>query len=735
MKHLATAFVALSALCLAPEASALSPSSVKKFPKRPAAAAQKDAPSRKTPARAGSRLRALPDALSHKAPQRRLTAGGSDVQGFLIYNSEEIPPVGLYSLTPNGASLLWADEAYIDEGFVFDAGWVRDGKLCGYQSIVFWGVVTDLRYAEYDPATGKLLSEEEMKPDGLYFSTAAYDYASDTIYGYGFDADENSYFLSAPANSPEDISVVKEITSDEDFCCSLTYSNTDGSLYGVDYAGNFCKVSSSGARTVLFDTGVPNAGYITGLCYSPSEGVFYWNVNIDDEAQTSYLATINPRTKTVSKVVDYSLGEEYSFFICKDDAPAADVPARPDIISCLFQKGALDGSVTFRLPSALADNTPLSGYLDWTLSVDGETAKTGSAAAGSEVKTDLSGISQGMHTFSVAASKDGKKGPAANISAWIGMDVPETVEDLDITVSRDMLYGDLSWTAPTEGFHDGYIDPAGLKYEVFLITEDADGNVEFESKGTTTKTSFRFDAAAYSVPHQFEIGVLASNSEGDCGYIESESATLGQPFTAPLSFSFSSSDYFDPWILADTGESLAEWYFDSLSSSLPSLFPDDDSVALIGESSGILSSYDMLYLPPFSTKASDTGLRLNLYTGTDIPDMTLYVYSPYVGEEPVAIGSVSPKGNGFSWVDFSIPDAYQGLDWVNVIVECEFPEDEATYFALKGVELTSGSGIGAITGADSSEAEYFNLQGIRIANPENGIFIRRQGGKSIKIKR
>lgn len=29
--------------------------------------------------------------------------------------------------------------------------------------------------------------------------------------------------------------------------------------------------------------------------------------------------------------------------------------------------------------------------------------------------------------------------------------------------------------------------------------------------------------------------------------------------------------------------------------------------------------------------------------------------------------------------------------------------------------------------------EYYNLQGIRVNNPENGIFIRRQGDKTIKI--
>lgn len=34
---------------------------------------------------------------------------------------------------------------------------------------------------------------------------------------------------------------------------------------------------------------------------------------------------------------------------------------------------------------------------------------------------------------------------------------------------------------------------------------------------------------------------------------------------------------------------------------------------------------------------------------------------------------------------------------------------------------------------DDGDAEYFNLQGIRVENPRNGVFIRRQGGKTTKV--
>ena len=35
--------------------------------------------------------------------------------------------------------------------------------------------------------------------------------------------------------------------------------------------------------------------------------------------------------------------------------------------------------------------------------------------------------------------------------------------------------------------------------------------------------------------------------------------------------------------------------------------------------------------------------------------------------------------------------------------------------------------------AENAPVEYFNLQGIKVANPENGIFIKKQGAKATKV--
>jgi hypothetical protein len=36
-------------------------------------------------------------------------------------------------------------------------------------------------------------------------------------------------------------------------------------------------------------------------------------------------------------------------------------------------------------------------------------------------------------------------------------------------------------------------------------------------------------------------------------------------------------------------------------------------------------------------------------------------------------------------------------------------------------------------GAEAGAVEYYNLQGVKVENPEKGVFIKKQGGKTTKV--
>ncbi|MBQ9073976.1 MAG: hypothetical protein IJY30_05945 [Muribaculaceae bacterium] len=43
------------------------------------------------------------------------------------------------------------------------------------------------------------------------------------------------------------------------------------------------------------------------------------------------------------------------------------------------------------------------------------------------------------------------------------------------------------------------------------------------------------------------------------------------------------------------------------------------------------------------------------------------------------------------------------------------------------------SGIKAISVDENAPVEYYNLQGVKVANPQNGLYIRVQGNKAVKV--
>jgi len=94
--------------------------------------------------------------------------------------------------------------------------------------------------------------------------------------------------------------------------------------------------------------------------------------------------------------------------------------------------------------------------------------------------------------------------------------------------------------------------------------------------------------------------------------------------------------------------------------------------------------------------------------------------------------------------------AVAATDWtshnVGEVLEHEIQPNEAYYLDVKAMTSNGHESAvntlllqnGEVTGiedvvTEAGEVEYFNLQGIRVVNPENGIFIRRQGGKTSKV--
>lgn len=87
-----------------------------------------------------------------------------------------------------------------------------------------------------------------------------------------------------------------------------------------------------------------------------------------------------------------------------------------------------------------------------------------------------------------------------------------------------------------------------------------------------------------------------------------------------------------------------------------------------------------------------------------------------LGKEYELVGPVDSQNN-----------MHIAADWTNVTVTVTIDGEK--------VKMVCTAGEGAIEAieADNTPAIYFNLMGQRVANPENGVFVRVQNGKATKV--
>jgi len=113
---------------------------------------------------------------------------------------------------------------------------------------------------------------------------------------------------------------------------------------------------------------------------------------------------------------------------------------------------------------------------------------------------------------------------------------------------------------------------------------------------------------------------------------------------------------------------------------------------------------------------------------SDARGVKLYVGAGHEGTE-----LMGPDGN-----EVAIPMEYQDLTW-QVPANLTAPTDIQIYntngchiYYITVTEAGS-SAIENIAADENAPVEYYNLQGVRVANPESGLYIRKQGNTATKV--
>lgn len=92
-------------------------------------------------------------------------------------------------------------------------------------------------------------------------------------------------------------------------------------------------------------------------------------------------------------------------------------------------------------------------------------------------------------------------------------------------------------------------------------------------------------------------------------------------------------------------------------------------------------------------------------------------------------GAVFPDEFGGEW-NYNASDATMGADFEGVITIVLPTEARGAAYVTLNPE---SAGVGNVAVDNNEPKEYFNLQGVRVENPANGLFIVRQGDKVSKV--
>ncbi len=470
-------------------------------------------------ASAGAAMLGSPEGKAPDGPKKVL-AGGSSVYAYLVYSEDYDISDGLYELTKSGANMKWKAPS---SKYDLNAGWLKDGKICGYAEDRYGYQLRGMIYEEIDFSTGKLNSSVDIDLNGAYFTIATLNFSDNTIYGYGKDVDGKYAFMKAPLSSPTTLEKVKNVDKEECFT-SICYNPVDQKIYGVtvDYNTALVTVDVNGTQSTVMTMSSSidaNPDYITGLVWSPVENLFYWNKYEGEESYTSALCTIDPVAKTVKTIKNYNNEEQFSVYFTTDRFVVAGEPASPLSPEVSFPDGALSGTFSFTLPSKDIDGNDLSGSLSWTALIDDVTYKTGNGTTGEKIAVDVTSLTEGNHTFSAYAEVNGIKGEASFVNSYIGNDTPMAPANVELT------QGGISWDAVTEGVNGGYVDLSALRYEVF---------VDGVSKGETASNSMKGILPTQGSLAWYQASVVAKAGGKSSAPALSNKTLAGSPLEMPV---------------------------------------------------------------------------------------------------------------------------------------------------------------------------------------------------------
>ena len=421
-----------------------------------------------------------------------------------------------------------------------------------------------------------------------------------------------------------------------------------------------------------------------------------------------------------------------------DDVKVEEIVPAPAAVSDLAvapaAEGALEATLTWTNPSLTNSGSELSSLTKVVVTRDGAEIKTfdaptpGSAAS----YTDKELVAPGFYTYAVIPYLDENAGKAAEVtSAWVGKDTPKA--PASVTVANDGDGRTVTFEAVTESANGGYM-PAELTYTISR-------NGVVLAEGVAAKPYVDTEADLPLGFYTYSVYASYNDVKGEAA--NSKPVRLGETLALPYTPDYMDSKEYELWTL-DKGNSTQNWEHNTQYYKGLAIFRAYNSWA---------------YTPPFFAKQGECLLTFSAACQNTTAEnlKVCLIREAEVEETPDESGKMrvapewTPEFVGDP-VDYVINEPWSGTDFTVRTQTLKVPADGKYYVGFGaniGARAASGGRLvlkqsdikqTSITGVDDiltddtdAPVEYYNLQGLRVTNPEPGLYIRVQGKKASKV--
>lgn len=405
-----------------------------------------------------------------------------------------------------------------------------------------------------------------------------------------------------------------------------------------------------------------------------------------------------------------------------EGAEAATPAAPTDLTVTTHTNGALKADIALTAPTKDLDGNDLASLDCVKLMRGGELVHTFEAPAPGALLEWVDEVPEcTRYTYSATAVAGGLEGPSVETKAFVGVLEPANPASVTIKDGDEAGVVTVMWEPVTADIRGNALDAEYVTYRIYA------GGTSSPLYTGLTGTSHTFKALDDVTEQTFvRYEVVAETRGGISDFVSSEYHPVGAPYATPYNESFANAE--SKYIFANDPANTASWQ----------MFNDDPEVKSQDGDNGFIAS-EASYLEDVAVM--HTG-KIDL-TGLANPGLSMYVFVLVDGEKDpnelmvdvICDGVTKPLYKGI------VGDLSDTQGWMLVTVPLEMYIDKVVrlsftarhnlkpYVFLDNIAIDEegAAGITAVGADNDGEAEYYNLQGIRIDNPANGVFIRRQG--------